>query len=311
MKVGYIAFIMHEIEIETAIRGRAIHFKSWQQPSTWNSLHVYLTRVDPSTQLQYVIIHRQRDYKNQNHPEMLSPNIPELSTGDHATLKHLSSLLHLFTHRNKNQHRRSTWWRHFSAFRRQLNDIVHDYEKLQQKPTTHLARIRKTGADKLIKTDLNHRLNLWQNILVPKWHRAFSQLVADGRFAVLGVVLLAVLSQVCRILGIIEGYEDLGQEEVEKVIEGFGREFLGHSMAVGSASGREREEVGVVVERETDGSTPAESIVATTTTTTTSDKAADTKAIPTDTKRATISQPQARKKKRKANAIDDLFGALD
>lgn len=81
--------------------------------------------------------------------------------------------------------------------------------------------------------------------MVAKWWWAFSQVVADGRFAVLGVVLLAVLSDVSRKVGMVGVFEAMGEEEVRKVLEKFGREEYGEVDS-------EREE-GVKIKREKDG----------------------------------------------------------
>lgn len=43
----------------------------------------------------------------------------------HTLLQHLR-LLHLLHHRNKNQHRRSQWFRHFSTFRREAGRACTD-----------------------------------------------------------------------------------------------------------------------------------------------------------------------------------------
>lgn len=59
---------------------------------------------------------------------------------------------------------------------------------------------------------------------MPKWQHAFAQVVADGRFAVLGVVLLAALAQVARIVGLVGVYDAMGEEEVRRVLERFARE---------------------------------------------------------------------------------------
>lgn len=59
---------------------------------------------------------------------------------------------------------------------------------------------------------------------MPKWQHAFAQVVADGRFAVLGVVLLAALAQVARIVGLDRMYESMGELEVQRVLEQFARE---------------------------------------------------------------------------------------
>jgi len=51
-------------------------------------------------------------------PDLVKPS----SQTRQALLQHLR-LLHLLQHRNKNQHRRSQWFRHFSTFRRELGRI--------------------------------------------------------------------------------------------------------------------------------------------------------------------------------------------
>lgn len=88
---------------------------------------------------------------------------------------------------------------------------------------------------------------------------AFSQLVADGRFAVLGVVLMAVLGEVCAVVGVTEGLDVRGEEEAGGVIERFGREMVGEvgdgGVGLGDGhgdGGGGGEDVGVAVVR-TDG----------------------------------------------------------
>lgn len=86
--------------------------------------------------------------------------------------------------------------------------------------------------------------------MVSKWQHAFSQLVADGRFSVLGLVLLAVLSEVCQIMGITASLEEMGQREVEKVLEEFGREEWGVDAAGTRSLEPAREDQGEIVKRE-------------------------------------------------------------
>ncbi|KJX99504.1 hypothetical protein TI39_contig355g00018 [Zymoseptoria brevis] len=139
-------------------------------------------------------------------------------------LHHLTSLLHLFHHRNLNQHRRSLWWRAFSLFRRELLHLTTSITSYTLLPPTHLARTQKRTTDAALLATTEKRMDFWREILVPKWHFAFGQLVADGRFAVLGVVLMAVLGEVCAVTGITEGYEEMGEREVERVLERFAGE---------------------------------------------------------------------------------------
>jgi len=153
------------------------------------------------------------------------PRLP--SKDDLALLTHLSNLLHLLHHRNKNQHRRSPWYRHFSLFRRNLTALLSDYTLILSTPTTNLERARLKSQTPALQLRISQRLDFWQDVLVGKWQRAFSQVVADGRFSVIGLVMLACLGGVCRVVGVVEGLEVLGQEEVERVLEEFGREAWG------------------------------------------------------------------------------------
>lgn len=163
------------------------------------------------------------------------PRLP--SKDDLALLTHLSSLLHLLHHRNKNQHRRSVWYRHLSLFRRHLSHLLTDYTTLFATPTTNLERARLRTQTPTIQARITKRLAFWQDVLVGKWQRAFSQVVADGRFSVIGLVMLGCLSGVCRVVGIVEGLEVLGQEEVERVLEEFGREAWGVADVKGGGNG--------------------------------------------------------------------------
>lgn len=147
-----------------------------------------------------------------------------LSSQAYSDLNHLSSIFHLTHHRNHNQHRRSLWYRHFSVLRRQLGRLLEDYTELARIPDTHLGKHRKKQQDQHTLDAIQQRLNFWQDVLVPKAHHAFSQLAADGRFAVLGVVLLAALAQICSILGLTSSYEEMGQAEVEQVLNQFAQE---------------------------------------------------------------------------------------
>ena len=160
-----------------------------------------------------------------------------LSTQHLSELQHLSSLLHLFHHRNHNQHRRSPWYRHFSIFRRQLTRLTDAYAELSRIPDTQLGKHRKKAADQQTLAAIQQRLEFWRDVVIPKAQHGFSQVAADGRFAVLGVFLLAVLGQICAVTGIVSEYEDLAQEEVERVLQQFADEEWGGSGRGGGAGG--------------------------------------------------------------------------
>jgi ribonuclease MRP protein subunit RMP1 len=159
-------------------------------------------------------------------PPQLPPRL--LTKDDHALLTHYSTLLHLLHHRNKNQHRRSPWYRHLSLFRTNLCALLADYTTLGTSPTTNLERARLKAQTPALQTRISKRLIFWQEVLVARWMRAFSQVVADGRFSVLGLVMLGILGGVSRVVGVVEGLDVEGQEQIERVLEEFGREAWGN-----------------------------------------------------------------------------------
>lgn len=185
---------------------------------------------------------------------MSKPTQPRLpSKDDLAQLDHFSSLLHLFHHRNQNQHRRSIWYRHFSVFRRQLAALLTDYTTLSAVPTTNVERARLKAQTPGLHTRITQRLAFWQNMLVARWMRAFSQVVADGRFSVLGLVMLGVLGGVCKVVGVVDGLEAEGQAEIERVLEEFGREAWAEDDEFSKAVTRGEVDEGEAVARADEG----------------------------------------------------------
>ena len=232
---------------------------------------------------------------------MASENEVKISKTDVEHLQHLLDILHLFHHRNKNQHRRSIWWRYFSTFRRQLNALVVEARRLHEAPTSHLERSRKKTRDQETKTNLAERCIFWRDTLVPKWQNSFSQIVADGRFAVLGLVLLAALAEACQITDITTAYEDLGQEEVEKVLEQFSEEHWMEGIETDAGSSVLGEDLGEAVSRDDTDRTLVPIV-------TSSERHGNTvRQIIT----AASDDRPPRTKRKKANAIDDLFSGLD
>jgi ribonuclease MRP protein subunit RMP1 len=196
----------------------------------------------------------------ENNPITTISTLPPLklpSTSQQADLHHLSSLLHLIHHRNHNQHRRSTWYRHFNLFRRHLSTFLTHLSTLTQTPTTNLARHKKKAQDAKLQLQLQQTLCFWRDVLVPKASHAFGQVVANERFAVLGVVLMAVLCSVCRILGLVNVYEEVGEEETRRVLEAFAEEswrldgdgVLGIPVPRQEDADDKREDIGRVIAR--------------------------------------------------------------
>jgi len=52
-------------------------------------------------------------------------------TSPSQELTSITHLLHLFHHRNKNQHRLSKWWKSFSQLRRQTGKLLTEFEALE------------------------------------------------------------------------------------------------------------------------------------------------------------------------------------
>lgn len=245
----------------------------------------------------------------------------KFSESDRETLRHLSDLLHLFHHRNKNQHRRSIWWRHFSTFRKQINGLLQEVALLSEIPITHTAKTKKKIRDRETQAKMSERVAFWQDVMVPKWHRTFSQLTADGRFAVLGLVLISMLSQVSRIVGITAGYEERAQEEDVRVLERFADEQWGQQVL-------NAEDAGEIVLRDPQadhGSAGSDStqdhalqgakvpvpLLSTTAAVAEGGNDPSARGISIGPKTITGSAKKPPKKKRKkGNAIDDLFGSL-
>lgn len=224
----------------------------------------------------------------------------KFSKDSQQSLQNLSDLLHLFNHRNKNQHRRSIWWRQFSTFRHQVDSLCKDIACLNEVPTTNLARAKKRINDGQINSRTEKRLIFWQEVMLSKWQHAFSQLIADGRFSVLGLVLLAVLSELCQMVGITVQLEELGQREVEKVLEEFGREEWGVDGAATRSleSAAVREDRGEVIQRDpgdVEAAAPPPK-----------PKALAPK-VATKRSKETSTKPPKKKRKKGGDAIDDLF----
>ncbi|KAI1429336.1 hypothetical protein F5Y12DRAFT_481836 [Xylaria sp. FL1777] len=146
----------------------------------------------------------------------------------------LQPILAGLAHRNRNQHRRAAWWRHFGMLRRNCARLADELVSADAAARKDAARAAKTaraeskkeskkrrreelasGALRTVKsereddddvaargvvageTEGNVRHAAWiRDVLVPKCYLAFSQLTADPQFAPLGIVLLGALAQI-------------------------------------------------------------------------------------------------------------------
>ncbi|KAI9881387.1 MAG: hypothetical protein M1830_003394 [Pleopsidium flavum] len=97
-------------------------------------------------------------------------------------LQEVSKLLQLMFHRNKNQHRLTKWWKRLSMLKRSVTKLLREIAA------------KETEA---VKT----RVCYMAELLLPKCYLAFTNVIADQQFAAMGLVLLANLAKVSRIIG--------------------------------------------------------------------------------------------------------------
>ncbi|KAH7321473.1 hypothetical protein BKA65DRAFT_81466 [Rhexocercosporidium sp. MPI-PUGE-AT-0058] len=158
-----------------------------------------------------------------NSPSSLSP-LTELTSTAH--------LLHLTHHRNKNQHRLAKWWKSFSILRRQAGKLVEEVEALERclrfsSASTIGALGGKEGSEKkkgdgegkrkkvkggngvgegeskyvkAARETVEERVEFLEVWVLPRCFLAFSNVVADNQYAALGLMLMATLARVRRVL---------------------------------------------------------------------------------------------------------------
>ncbi|KAM7215791.1 hypothetical protein V8F06_008814 [Rhypophila decipiens] len=143
-------------------------------------------------------------------------------------------ILERFHHRNKNQHRRSKWWAEADMLRRQVKKFIealHDGLEAEERANRIMARASKNPAagmkmkgksgkendleDGLVKDKFGiyERGFYLRGVLVPRAWLAFSQVVADERFAQLGLMLLATLAQVDQVVSAFAPGPDVDEED--------------------------------------------------------------------------------------------------
>jgi ribonuclease MRP protein subunit RMP1 len=220
----------------------------------------------------------------------LSPTKPSKSPNEE--LEDLSNLLYLLYRRNKNQHRRSHWWKHLNIFRRQLRTLV--AKGVARNPSAAVGpkvKLNPKFGEPLVAT--------WVRGYVVRWYEAFSQLLAEQYFVQLGVTLLAVLGRVCALVGATERLEQEEEEEEEEKGVAEGLDTWAAEQTTGGALGHADGHIdaGVVIARE-DLLLP----VATST-----ESHATTAEVPVPMAKGTSKK---KRQKKKINPIDALFDAL-
>ncbi|QLL31936.1 hypothetical protein HG536_0C01030 [Torulaspora globosa] len=92
-------------------------------------------------------------------------------------------LLHLVWHRNKNQHRRSVWWKRLNMMKRNCGQVLEILQKPSVEKTEEVIRLYK------LMNDFNKRQ-------LSKTYHDFNGVIALGQFVTLGVTLIGLLSRV-------------------------------------------------------------------------------------------------------------------
>jgi ribonuclease MRP protein subunit RMP1 len=238
----------------------------------------------------------------------IPPQLQEEKTS--IELANLSRILQLLHHRSRNQHRRSAWYRHFNTMRRHLQHLL---KELTPEAPMSWPPSRKRKKIEECELRVEQRLQLWADVLVSKWFSAFSQILADKRFAALGLVLLAALGRLASITGVLERIEDGADEDVRRALEEFAqgeggralRSFEDDVREIGDVEGSD--DIGIVVERakiEEDIELMADTVhdnKPTDATETEQSLAYEEKALPSKKKR---------KKSKSGDAIDGIFARL-
>ncbi|ONH68110.1 Ribonuclease MRP protein subunit RMP1 [Cyberlindnera fabianii] len=119
-----------------------------------------------------------------------------LPTETTVSLEHEYSLLRLLHHRNKNQHRVATWWKHLNTLKRDLTKLL---------AMNRCVSLTSRQSAVMLAYKIRH-------VDVTKCYRAFNGIVALGQFVTLGLTLLGMLARVNDCIGKMDGLEEYEME---------------------------------------------------------------------------------------------------
>ena len=116
-------------------------------------------------------------------------------------LREILNVLCLLHHRNKNQHCQAKWWKWLSMLKRCIKKLTADLKKSDV--------VRFTGRIHYMEDSLFSRcyvsVKLGIGLLICRMlmeHRSFTQVIQDGQFASLGIVLVAQLAKIESLVGL-------------------------------------------------------------------------------------------------------------
>ncbi|ODH48855.1 hypothetical protein GX48_05001 [Paracoccidioides brasiliensis] len=104
------------------------------------------------------------------------------------TLIAIHTSLHLLYHRNKNQHGAAKWWKWLAMLKRSMAELVALVRRYERYGDEY-------DNDDGFRVKVLERMRYMHFWIVPRCYIAFSTVVADTQFTSMGVVLLATLAQ--------------------------------------------------------------------------------------------------------------------
>ncbi|KAM5462915.1 Ribonuclease MRP protein subunit rmp1 [Microsporum audouinii] len=232
-----------------------------------------------------------------------------------SDVRSIHRTLHLLYHRNKNQHRCTKWWKWLSMLKRWTLELACEIEKIEK--FEDVLSGDGTG-DEHPFAAVWKIMRYLHDELVPRCYRAFSTVVADIQFSSLGIVLVATLAEVFKIVQVNTGElsalarvldDEKGSAITPKsssslaASEDFG-EVVRRSEVVSQIDKKARPAVSMAgdhgkkkrsaVDRGTKRKIDSDTVMATA----------------LDKPESSRKEKKEKKKKRKANAIDDIFAGL-
>lgn len=197
-----------------------------------------------------------------------------------AALDHEYGIIRLIYHRNKNQHRVASWWKHLDSLKRYLTKLI-------SLIYTYSRKAKEKIRQKVLKVARHLYLNICRSAF-----RAFNGIIALGQFITLGLTLVGVLGKVYHHVGTIEGLRETNSNRSKSIDVDYNNVDLGADL---------REELGEEVaynegeeEKKRKSVEPLDLSIRKKKKTTKDDQGND--------------KDKKKKKKKKKSAIDDIFG---
>ncbi|OCL09110.1 hypothetical protein AOQ84DRAFT_405294 [Glonium stellatum] len=145
----------------------------------------------------------------------------QLSATTIDELQGLSEMLQRIFVRNKNQHRRSHWWKALKGFKRDLGLVLAELAALHTAGPIGSIAATPSASKSAVARRLQARLRVLSEDKMHGWYMTFTQLVAAGQFAAVGLVLMAAVARVAKLLGVTDVYEEIASADMRAVLDRF------------------------------------------------------------------------------------------